>query len=345
MDNKDLIQSYILTQARYKFSVPEKRILFGIIELMQFYTEGRPLNKKYSISKTIFDDVEIIMPISRFLKDAKSRNFNEVKKALLSICSKIIQYEDDGRWEAIQLIERPVINKYEETVGLRIHPRVAKAFNDFSKGFSKFEYQTIMQFDSTYAMRFYELLGSQKNKISYSIDKLKLMFGIENKYKDRPVNFINKVVKIAQKELNEKSPVSFEFNARSDGKGKKITIIDFYPVRIPENRDPVLEQAELQKQVSLRFDLNKIYIDYLKEHFLFSESEIQKNIAVFKEASEKLPDFMMTLSNLRTTTKKAFNQKGAVVNALKRLLNNGVVPKKTANKDQLDDLINKMANK
>ena len=59
-NNKDLIQSYILTSARYTFSVPEKRILYGIIELMQFYTEGKTLDKRYNITKTIFDDVDIV---------------------------------------------------------------------------------------------------------------------------------------------------------------------------------------------------------------------------------------------------------------------------------------------
>ena len=219
------------------------------------------------------------------------------------------------------------------------------AFNDFSKGFSKYEYQTIMTFDSTYAMRFYELLGTQRTKISYSIDKLKIMFGIENKYKDRPINFINKVVKVAQKELDEKSPVSFLFKANSTkGEGKKITSIDFFPVKRPENRDPVLEQAELQKQISLKFDIDKIHIDYLKEHFLFSDSEIRKNIAIFKEAQDKLPDFIMTLSLLRTSTKRALNQKGAVINALKKQLNGGKLPKKTTDKIHLDSLISNMSN-
>ena len=61
--NKDLIQSYILTQARYKFTVPEKRILYGIIELMQHYTEGKPLNKigmkGQDTCELFFEDVRV----------------------------------------------------------------------------------------------------------------------------------------------------------------------------------------------------------------------------------------------------------------------------------------------
>lgn len=343
-NNKDLIQSYILTQARYKFTVPEKRILYGIIELMQHYTEGKKLDRKYSITKTMFDDIDIVMPISKFLKDAESKDFKEVKKALLGLNSKVIQYEDGRTWRAFNLIERPAIEKYDKLVSLRISPEIAKAFNDFSKGFSKYEYQTIMTFDSTYAMRFYELLGTQTNKISYSIDKLKLMFGIENKYINKSNDFIRKVVKVAQKELDEKSPISFLFEARATkGEGKKITTIDFYPVKRPENRDPVLEQVELMKKTSLRFDIDKIYIDYLKEHFLFSDSEIRKNIEVFKEAQDRLPDFILTLSLLRTSTKRALNQKGAVINSLKKKVKELNLSKKTTTENELHNLFGEMA--
>jgi len=43
-DNKDVIQSYILTTAKYDFSVYEKRILYRLVELNQHLLEGRKLN-------------------------------------------------------------------------------------------------------------------------------------------------------------------------------------------------------------------------------------------------------------------------------------------------------------
>lgn len=342
-NNKDLIQSYILTSARYDFSIPEKRILYGIIELMQWYTEGKKLDRKYQITVNMFGDVDIVMPISKFLKDAKSHNYKHVKDALLGLNSKIIQYEDEKVWKAFNLIERPDIKKGDETVSLRIHPLVAEAFNDFSKGFSKYEYQTIMQFESVYAMRFYELFAQQKSKIIYSIDKLKLMFGVENKYIDKPSNFIDKVVKVAQAELDRKSPVSFKFDPIKAG--KKIVKIAFYPVKIVGNRDPVLEAKELQKQVSLRYDLDLITINYLKEFYLFTDNQIHSNIEVFKKAENEFPDFLNTLSHMRTTTKKASNQKGALINAIKKQLNGGIRPKNSVPLDKLTGLINVVLNK
>lgn len=40
VNNKDLIQSYIITSAKYDYSVYEKRILYRLIELFQSLTKG-----------------------------------------------------------------------------------------------------------------------------------------------------------------------------------------------------------------------------------------------------------------------------------------------------------------
>ncbi len=38
--NKDVVQSYVFTTARYDFSIHEKRALYRIIEVIQSYTNG-----------------------------------------------------------------------------------------------------------------------------------------------------------------------------------------------------------------------------------------------------------------------------------------------------------------
>jgi hypothetical protein len=317
--NKDLIQSYIITASRYDYSVPEKRILYRIVEMLQGYTQGKVLNNKYSITKNIFDDVDIIMPVSAFLKNEDSTNHAEVKKAMKSLQDKKIEYEDEHVWMSLNLIERPVFAKNQMTVSFRVSPLIASAFNDFSKGFSKYELETAMSFESVYAMRFYELLANQKGRITYSIDKLKIMFQIEDKYVGKNNDFIRFVVDKAKAELDKKSPVSFNYEKQT--LGKKIIGIHFYPVARPENRDPVLEALQLKKQASLRWDLDVIVINYLKENYIFSEDEIKNNLDLFKQCQSKLPDFLLILSELRVKASKKSNPKGWLINALKGILN------------------------
>ena len=39
-DNKDVIQSYVFTMAKYDFSVYEKRIIYRLVELAQCELQG-----------------------------------------------------------------------------------------------------------------------------------------------------------------------------------------------------------------------------------------------------------------------------------------------------------------
>lgn len=318
INNKDLIQSYILTTAKYDYSVYEKRILYRIIELMQEYTKGKSLNSRYSITKTMFDDIDVTMPASAFLKDEKDQNYTRTKNALLSLNRKVIQYEDRESWGAFNLIERPLIHKVGDNISFRISPTIAKAFLDFSKGFSKYELETAMSFKSEYSMRFYELLSGQKKPITYSIENLKIMFKVEDKYK-LTANFINKVIEPAKKELDKSSPYSFEFIPVKTG--RKITSIKFYPIYQPKNRDAKIEAKKLQKSTSLKWDLDRLTINYLKENYVFSEEEIQNNRELFVKAQNSADfDLLYFLSEQIRNAETKKNPKGWIINAIKKQL-------------------------
>ena len=322
--NKEVIQSYILTTAKYEYSVYEKRILYKIVEMLQDMIKGKKLNQKYNLQKTLFNDWHVTMPISGFLKDEGDKNYAQAKAALKSLQAKLIEYEDERIWQSISIISNPEINKYGETVTFRLHERIVGALMDFSKGFSKYELITAMRFESTYSMRFYELLSGQKKPITYSVLNLKIMFKIENKY-ERVNDFFRKVIDVAKKEMDAKSPYSFDYKPIK--KGRAITSIMFYPIAKPENNDAELAEKKAKKQVSLYWDLDKITIQYLKENYLFTDTEIKNNLTVFKDAQNEI-DFMYFLSENRIKAEKKGNPKGWIINAIKKQLG-GKVQKTT----------------
>ena len=234
INNKDVIQSYLLTSARYNFDVYEKRILYRLVELCQPDIRGQKLNDRFTINSDLFGNKDIKVPISYLLKDEEDKNHARIKNAINKLNEKRFEYEDDKIWKPIRLIEMPKINKYNEFIEFKIHPEIHQAILDFSKGFRKFELATAMNFKSTYAMRFYELFSGKKTPITYSIEHLKIMFQIENKYKQ--INdFIRKVIIPAKVELDKTSPYSFEYTAIKEG--RKIVAIKFYTFFIPENCD------------------------------------------------------------------------------------------------------------
>jgi plasmid replication initiation protein len=321
INNKDLIQSYVLTTAKYDFTIYEKRVLYRLVEMCQFAIEGKTLGKGFSYEQSLFEGLyNITLPIHAFLSDGEDRNTLEVKKALKSLRNKTIEYEyqdpNKGKvWKLIGLIELPKY-VYRGYVTFKIHPEIHEAILNFSKGYSRYELETAMSFKSRYAMRFYELLSGQKAPITYSISQLRIMFKLEDKYKNNG-DFIKRTIDKSKEELDEKSPYSFEY--KKNTLGKQVVSITFYPVYNAKNRDPDLEKRDLQKKASLSWDLDRMVVNYLKENFGFSDKEIKNNIDLLKVASKEM-DIMWLLSELRVVSPNKKNPKGYTIGAIKSAL-------------------------
>jgi len=249
INNKEAVQSYILTTAKYDYSVYEKRILYRLVEYAQSLIKNKKLSGKLEINKNLFGEYRITMPISDFLTGENDHNYARVKKALRDLENKSFEYEDEELWELIRIIQNPVILKYDSNVTFCVHPKVFNAILDFSKGYRKHELKTAMMFKSVYAMRFYELLSGQKNPITYTIDNLKAIFKVEHKYK-LTSDFIRTTIDIAKNELDTKSPYSFKY--KKNKIGRKINSLTLYPIYIPKNRDPKLEEKDLEKNLNVK---------------------------------------------------------------------------------------------
>jgi len=318
INNKDVVQSYILTTAKYDFSVYEKRILYRLVEAFQHLLKGKRLEGKLKVERDLFGEYNITMPISDFLAGENDNHYARVKKALMDLENKSFEYEDERVWELIRIIQSPSILKYDSMVTFRIQPKIFEAILNFSKGYRKYELRTAMEFKSTYAMRFYELLSGQKRPLTYKIDDLKLMFRVEEKYR-LTADFLRKVIVAAKRELDAKSPYSFEY--KTNKLGRKIHSVTLYPVYVAQNRDPLLEQRELRKQVSLGWDLDRIVVNYLRENFGFTDAEIKNNIDLFKAAQKEITDFLYFLSEIRPKAQKArVSPQAFVVGAVRKKL-------------------------
>ena len=91
INNKEVLQSYILTTAKYDYSVYEKRILYRLIEVFQKYTTGNKLNDKVIIQKDLFDVNIVTLPVSMFLVNEVDKNHHRIKEALIRLENKIFE--------------------------------------------------------------------------------------------------------------------------------------------------------------------------------------------------------------------------------------------------------------
>lgn len=314
--NKDIIQSYILTTAKYDFSAYEKRILYRLVELNQYILEGKKIGDGCKIDTTLFGNKEYTIPIKYFLKDDKDDNYKEVKKALNRLKKKEITYEDNDIWASLTIIAFPKIVKYSDTVTFTVDNMIHNALLNFSKGYRKYELTTAMQFESIYAMRFYELMSGQKQPITYSIENLKEMFQIQDKY-ERVNDFKKYVLDIAIRELDRCSPYTFTYKMNKTG--RSFTSVTFFPKYQPQFRDSELDKKDLQKQISPAWDLPKNVLSYLKNSFGIDTKGIKQNIDLFKLASERF-DLIQFMANIKPRANRAKNPIGYLINAIKKEL-------------------------
>ena len=196
--NKNVIQSYVLTESRYKFSAYEKRILYRLVEYAQDEVKGIMIRDHlHKIEHSLFGR-DITMPVRDILKDEKDENYTKAKSAFSSLQKKTAVYEDENVWVSTQIILGVKIEKNDGTVKFEVHNNIWNAMLDFTKGYRKYELITAMNFNSVYAMRMYELMSGQKKPLYFSFDELRLMFEVENKYK-LSANFKARVLDVAKK--------------------------------------------------------------------------------------------------------------------------------------------------
>ena len=166
-NNKDVFQSYILTVAKYDFSIYEKK---NPISPYRNGTERRTS----TITRTLVQSRALGLRSQCNNASSGHTQRRDGQKLQESHCSlqgagrKGIEYEDENTWLYTSVIEHPEIEKGTGIATFHVYDPVWKCILDFGKGFRKYELVTAMSFKSVYSMRMYELMSGQKDPISYT---------------------------------------------------------------------------------------------------------------------------------------------------------------------------------
>jgi len=333
--NKEVLQSYILTTAKYDFSRYEKMALYRIVEQAQRYVDGlnfkngkdlRPVQVNYDL----FGSTEIPLPITTLMDPDQDygEQYNLVRKAINKLRERTIEYEDDRIIIITGIVEAVQVKKYNREVKFRLNPLVWDACLNFTQGFRAYELKTAMSFKSTYTMRMYELLSHQQIALTYSLDAFRDMFALGSKYALLG-HLLTRVVEPAKKELDASSPYTFTYELLcADGKtlagrgrGKSAKFIRLHPIHQPEFEDPDIARHKLQKQYPVSYDIGLALKDYLLHNCHFEDAEIRNNIDLFVKLA-KLPDAINLVAGWRTASLQpdVRNSKAYIIGCAKKYL-------------------------
>jgi len=299
--NIHVYESFFLAVSKYNYTLYEKRILYRLVEFAQSdlnkALRGEPIKKHmrplYRID-LLDGDKEFGMYISDILvEESIQNNYKRVKDAFKSLQAKSIEFDDGDIYGCDPFVYKPRMQKSTGVVSFKVPKSFWCAILDMTKGFRKFELLTAMKMKSPYSMRFYEIVSGQTNKIPLSIDRLREMFCLEDKY-SQPASIIKRIIEPSKEELDKTAPYSFTFEIERCGNKKKSPIVGvtLFPYRIDDNQDKELQIIERQSKLTARnlFADSNIY-QILRYDLGFDPQAIAKHKRLFDEGKHIIPDF------------------------------------------------------
>lgn len=262
--------------------------------------------------------VRCTMP-ARYILQKGDTNYKNITKAF-TLAKKTIEYERDDRLYHLNIIAFPELLKKGTQcyITFVIHNELWHALLDFSAGYRLVSLPTYMQLQSTYSVIMYILISQQKEPFTYHVNTLKRILGADTQkaYK-RGNNFFSKVIDAAKRELDEKSPYTFEYTASREGRGGAYTNITLLPCANKTYHKPKESSRSLHIQ-RCRVRLSENVCDYLQFSFGMAPAEQESIELLLAEiGTEEQQIQWLSAIKERAAVKRVANPAGYLVQALR----------------------------
>ena len=289
-----------LITAHYDMSAPEQDI-FSLV-LAQLKQEDPP-EKRYQIP--IKDLEELTQKQIDYTKVGKS-----AKKLLSRVCTVI---RDNGDLLYISMISDAEHIRRSGYLEIGISSKLRPYLFDLKTNFTRYQLRMFGALRSKYSKRIYKMLSQFKNtgNMRISVAELKTRLKLLDPKTGKEVfaknwtEFVNKVLEVAQREINEHTDLRCSYQAHKTG--RKFTHLEFKIARVPKEQLKAMHgedqaTAELRKRLVSQFRLSEWQATDIIVHV--PEQEIRKT---FHEITLQLSD--KRIQNIGGYTAKVFNDK------------------------------------
>lgn len=217
--NKVVKANRLIQDSRFSLSTQQQKIVLYIISQIQPYDEEFKL---YEFTITEFCKLCGI--------NAKGEMYSLIKNQIKAISDKSVWITlDNGKETLLRWIEKPYIDERSGTVHIKLDEDMKPYLLQLKERFTEYELINTLNFKSKYSIRLYEFLKSIHYK---EIEEYTQIVSIENFQQILDSNyklfkdFHTRVIKPAQKEINEYSDIIFNYELIT--KGRKITDIKIF---------------------------------------------------------------------------------------------------------------------
>ena len=230
-----IVSSNDLIEAKYNFSLWQKRVFVYMVSLINKNDKGFNLQRIY-----VRDLLNFFAVKSRDDYDTIMR----VPESLFNSRIHVPYYSEEGlkRWRNTRIIstytepaDRDERNSYIE---LQFNNDLKEHLLELHETFTKYDIRNIIELRSVYSFRMYELLKSRRYRrdlLTIGVDELKEILDVETKYKNY-ADFKRFVLMQGQKDLAKFCDIAYTFQEKKEGKKVKILIFNVFDNQSEKSR-------------------------------------------------------------------------------------------------------------
>ena len=220
---------------------------------------------KLDTTKNSFEPmIVVVKDFQKFIGSKGDSLYHHLKKEVEKMIGKRVYYKDDGVELNSSLISGYMYLENEGAFLVEFPSLLKPYLLQLKENFTVIDIRNILGLDSTYAMRFYEICKEKERfkTFEYTVEHLKEMFSIENKYKNY-FDFKVKVIVQARNELKENSELYFDFDEIKQG--KKVVSLRFKVVKNKKNLQQIDDTSLFGPTNTTEILVNEIF-ELVKNH-------------------------------------------------------------------------------
>ena len=210
------------------------------------------------------------------------------------------------------------MNQKPGIVSVKLGEETWSQILDMGKGYTRYNLLTAKSLDDVVAIRLFQLMSNTSKPLYFSIERIKGILGLMDKYVSNPTGFIRRVIEPAEREIKEKCPFEVVHELSYDQTSKKgrrpIVGITFIKVN---------KQTILQNPADV---LDPYLMNVLIKDFGFDARGIRSNLKLFTELIDAGVDIIKFLKGIEDKAKQAYSPQGYAIKSLQNLLANKKPP-------------------
>jgi len=259
-----------LTFTRHNLNVPEKRIIYKIIESIQ-----NRLQRNVVVQDLFNSEKKILVDINTTdLVPNGNKNRSHIKAALKRLSAiqfDVVGEDKRGTYDTTAKVIKDFKHyKNKPIIEIEIDEKMKDFYFELASGYTNYKLAIAFNSSSAYTMKLYEFLSAFKtkdniNNKNWSLSYLCDYFGVPDSYR-RFSKFDEKILRPAASELNSNDESDINFSYEGIKKGRKIEDVSF---TIKHDSRRTLTGLEVAEKIQGNAAITMV----LKNQFSFSKND------------------------------------------------------------------------